>query len=91
MESKQIKTEAESGRDTVDLNTDSLPIINMFQYNIYQSDIVGLQRDEVDEIQLEFAKPLITNQIKDVLPSADITFGNFNHPQYYKLFSNLLK
>ena len=90
-EDKLEEAEETSGTASIDLHTDLVPIINMYQYDIYNmlDDYVGIKREALDEMMLEFAEPIIEEQIKEVLPSAQITFGEFTHPQYYRLFSNL--
>ena len=94
-ESKSIKTEASEGTATLDAHTDLLPIINMYQYDLYNmcDDLVpppnaDMSKD-VDEAMLDIAEPIIETEIKGVLPSAKITFKEYEHPKYYKLFSNL--
>ena len=87
------KPEGETATIT-DLHTDTFPIVNMYQYDIYNAcdNLINMgtssMSEDIDEIMLDFAKPLIEEQIKDVLPSASITFKDFTHPQYYRLFSN---
>jgi len=95
LSSRYIKTEANGGTDTLDANSDLLPIINMYQYDVYHycDDLVpppdaDMSKD-VDEVMLDIAKPMIEEEIKGVLPSAKITFKEYKHPKYYKLFSNL--
>ena len=95
LSSRYIKTEANGGTDTLDANSDLLPIINMYQYEVYNycDDLVpppdaDMSKD-VDEVMLDIAKPMIEEEIKGVLPSAKITFKEYKHPKYYKLFSNL--
>ena len=95
LSSRYIKTEANGGTDTLDANSDLLPIINMYQYDVYHycDDLVpppdaDMSKD-VDEVMLDIAKPMIEEEIKGVLPSAKITFKEYKHPRYYKLFSNL--
>jgi len=94
-ENKSIKTEASEGTATLDAHTDLLPIINMYQYDLYNmcDDLVpppnsDMSKD-VDEAMLDIAEPIIETEIKGVLPSAKITFKEYEHPKYYKLFSNL--
>ena len=94
-ENKSIKTEASEGTATLDANSDLLPIINMYQYDLYNmcDDLVpppnaDMSKD-VDKAMLDIAEPIIETEIKDVLPSAQITFKEYKHPQYYRAFSNL--
>ena len=94
-ENKSIKTEASEGTATLDAHTDLLPIINMYQYDLYNmcDDLVpppnsDMSKD-VDEAMLDIAEPIIETEIKGVLPSAQITFKEYKHPQYYRAFSNL--
>lgn len=94
-ENKSIKTEASEGTATLDANSDLLPIINMYQYDLYNmcDDLVpppnaDMSKD-VDEAMLDIAEPIIEEEIKGVLPSAQITFKEYKHPQYYRAFSNL--
>lgn len=89
-EDKLEEAEETSKTATQELNTDLVPIINMFQYEIYNllDGCVGVTREKIDEMMLDFAKPVIEEEIKDVLPSATVTFKDFTHPRYYRAFSN---
>ena len=77
----------ESGTLTFDLHTDLVPILNMNQYNI--TGDYEVPRDELDALMKKYAEPIITEEIVNVFPSAKVTFGNFDHPKYYRAFSNL--
>ena len=89
-EDKLEEAEETSKTATQELNTDLVPIINMFQYEIFNllEGCVGVTREKIDEMMLDFAKPVIEEEIKGVLPSATVTFKDFTHPRYYRAFSN---
>lgn len=77
------KTEAEEPSDNVsfELNTDLLPILNMSQYNL--ADDIDISREELNDVMSDFGKPIIEKVIKEVLPNATVTAGEFYNPKYY--------
>ena len=77
------KTEAEETSDNVsfELNTDLLPILNMSQYNL--ADDIDISREELNDVMSDFGKPIIEKVIKEVLPNATVTAGEFYNPKYY--------
>lgn len=77
------KTEAEEPSDNVsfELNTDLLPILNMSQYNL--ADDIDISREELNDVMSDLGKPIIEKVIKEVLPNATVTAGEFYNPKYY--------
>lgn len=77
------KTEAEETSDNVsfELNTDLLPILNMSQYNL--ADDIDISREELNNVMSDLGKPIIEKVIKEVLPNATVTAGEFYNPKYY--------
>ena len=77
------KTEAEEPSDNVsfELNTDLLPILNMSQYNL--ADDIDISREELNNVMSDLGKPIIEKVIKEVLPNATVTAGEFYNPKYY--------
>lgn len=77
------KTEAEETSDNIsfELNTDLLPILNMSQYNL--ADDIDISREELNNVMSDLGKPIIEKVIKEVLPNATVTAGEFYNPKYY--------
>lgn len=77
------KTEAEETGDNVsfELNTDLLPILNMSQYNL--ADDIDISREELNNVMSDLGKPIIEKVIKEILPNATVTAGEFYNPKYY--------
>lgn len=77
------KTEAEETSDNIsfELNTDLLPILNMSQYNL--ADDIDISREELNNVMSDLGKPIIEKVIKEVLPNATVTAGEFYNPKSY--------
>lgn len=89
-ESKLQEVEIKDGENTetiTGLHTDLFKLVNMYQYQI--ADGIMCDRDELDETMRKYAEPIIRDAFEYALPSAKVTFGEFDHPPYYKLFTNL--
>ena len=77
----------DDGTITYELHTDLVPILNMNQYQVVPEEL-DYEREDVNEIMIEFGSPIIEEEIKSVFPSATITFGKMDNPSYYRAFSN---
>lgn len=78
----------EEGTETITgLHTDLFKLVNMYQYQI--ADGIMCDRDELDETMRKYAEPIIEDAFHTALPSSRVTFKEFDHPPYYKLFTNL--
>ena len=89
-ESKLQEVEIKDGENTetiTGLHTDLFKLVNMYQYQI--ADGIMCDRDELDATMRKYAEPIIEDAFHTALPSSKVTFGEFDHPPYYKLFTNL--
>ena len=80
--------DSEQGTETItDLHTDLFRLVNMYQYGI--GDDVVCSREQLDEVMRNHAEPIISDAFKYALPSAEVEFTRFEHPEYYRAFTNL--
>lgn len=89
-ESKLQEVEIKDGENTetiTGLHTDLFKLVNMYQYQI--ADGIMCDRDELDATMRKYAEPIIRDAFEYALPSSKVTFGEFDHPPYYQLFTNL--
>lgn len=82
-ESKQV-TEASSNTIKEELNTGTLPVVNVDMYslsdNLYEYDI---DQKELDDIVLEIAPKYIEDTLSEILPNVSVIAKSVYHPKQY--------
>lgn len=82
-ENKQV-TEASSNTIKEELNTGTLPVVNVDMYslsdNLYEYDI---DQKELDDIVLEIAPKYIEDTLSEILPNVSVIAKSVYHPKQY--------